>query len=247
MKSILTNPLVKSSNYAYSVLDQCETPSLAPLGGLVDSRIDELLAPESNGTYTKLIVDVHSMAENFNEVSRAFWIAFGAMLGSLQNADRVVRETDESRPTPRVWLDTSDSAGDRLLDALQRAERDLNEATGRPFLAEELVTRLKDTIEDLVETTFDLGPTDQRGRRVVSFLSEKCRLRLGNQIELRFAGIALTLYVNYRISDSHNYRHFRCSLEEARFFLAGIRALWTLSEEIRQGKRQPAGGRDSTQ
>lgn len=58
------------------------------------------------------------------------------------------------------------------------------------------------------------------------------RLTHGEELERRFASIAIHLYKSYRIPSQHDVERFACSLNEALYFFLGIRQLLELSDAI---------------
>jgi hypothetical protein len=63
------------------------------------------------------------------------------------------------------------------------------------------------------------------------------RMQSNDPLERRFASVALTLHKAYRNPVLHNFDNFKCSLDEARFFLLGVRTLLGLVDRIKGGNR----------
>ena len=103
-------------------------------------------------------------------------------------------------------------------------------------IPEDLVTRLAPTIDALAKRAWpqDFMPPGYRGE-LAGVISG--RLHSPNELDRRFASIALNLHKAYRNPTQHQMDEFRCSFEEARFFLAGVRTLVDLWKQMQEASR----------
>jgi hypothetical protein len=63
------------------------------------------------------------------------------------------------------------------------------------------------------------------------------KLQSLSELQRRFAQVALSLHNAYRNPVAHDLDNFRCSVEEARFFVAGVRVMLDLYERIASGNQ----------
>jgi hypothetical protein len=96
---------------------------------------------------------------------------------------------------------------------------------------EEVVERLGPVIESLAKRVWpqdfmpSAGYTGQKGGFVTVLRNRSGEHWRNTTFDQKFAAIALALCKQYRNPAQHGLGTFKCSFEEARFFLAGIRAL----------------------
>ena len=206
--------------------------------GRAPSLLQELLQIES-----RLIFDLENEKDvvaaqqgtipQLADARMALWLSFGEVLGVLKDEDTTTRRSDARSLVPRAFklqpIDSPDSIHDRLVDLEADYLR-------REFTPEEIVDRLGNTIEQLTQRLWpqDFMPvTDSRGKRSRPKVGTVLhgRFASGNELDRRFAAIAISLRT-YRNSAEHNRANLKCSYEEARFFLAGVRALVDLWKQI---------------
>ena len=101
-------------------------------------------------------------------------------------------------------------------------------------LPQRIVASLAPAIEAIVRRAFVFSDSGHTAREMVALLSTK--LHQGSVSERRFASVAIGLHTQYRNAATHEYERFSCGFEEARYFVAGLRVLMALCEEIAHKK-----------
>lgn len=159
-------------------------------------------------------------------------LGFGEVLGALREADMDAKREEWATHSPRTFRDLFDVKGDKVREALAAAEKELNESTYMTRLPERLIRGLGGSIEAIVRRLWPMNCASirQAGFDLAATLHEK-RSR-GTELEQRFASIAIALYKSYRNPAEHEFDSFKCSFDEAKFFLSGIRTLLQLAEQI---------------
>jgi hypothetical protein len=156
----------------------------------------------------------------------ALWLAFGAVLGTLQDADTVARMSDAQAATSRAFRLRDTDTPDVVFDRLLTMEDELNRSSD--IAPEEIVERLGLLIEALSKRVWpqDFSASATYPGELSSVLHGRASESTRNTVlDRRFATIALALLQRYRNPAQHGLGTFKCSFEEARFFLAGIRAM----------------------
>jgi hypothetical protein len=161
-------------------------------------------------------------------------IALGEVCAFLDDVDRVTKDQEWGSIRPRTFRDLFDQSGNKVRLAIQDAERRLNESDGDIAVPEQIVASLSPAIEAIVRRTFAFSDSGRSAGEMMKLLSDK--LHRGNVRERRFASIAIGLHTQYRNAATHEYESFSCNLEEARYFVAGLRALMALCERIAHEK-----------
>ena len=178
-------------------------------------------------------VDLQSY-EGFAEhaaAERKVWHAFGQLLLDLEDIDLAVKRDDYASAMPRAFVVQRDDSIDNVRRHLAAVERDLSERPETDRMPEELVIRLIHSPEALAKRAW---PNEFNGGNsrldLMSVLMPKQKSSDAN--ERRFASIALTLHKSYRNFAAHDQDQFTCTLEEARFVIAGVRALLKLQARL---------------
>jgi len=160
-------------------------------------------------------------------------VIVGELIASLRDADVAAFQKDATSATPRIFPLGRDATRDHVRGQVALIEREFNERTAIGLLPESIVVMLGNAIEAIVKNVW---PAEfARGGSRADFgrtLDEKAA-RASNDLERRFARIAQALYKNYRNPAEHQL-DFRCSYEEARLFVNGIRVLLDLGERVRR-------------
>ena len=166
----------------------------------------------------------------------AFWISLGEVLGGLRDADTEVKLTDVKSAVPRTYAIGGAESPDSVRTRLFNVERALNENPNPNHLSEDVVARLAPMIEALAKRVWPeaFTPPNWDGKLVSVYHG---KLYSSSELEERFANISLTLHKSYRNPANHDFDKFKCSFEEARFFLTGVRTLVDLWERISQGQK----------
>lgn len=175
---------------------------------------------------TEYSVNVNQAVTNARDALTALWCVFGEVLGSVRSIDVFAREMDASSITPRAFAEviTPESSFDQVHMALVNAERRLAESK-ETLLAESIIRDCGAAIEALARQLW-IRPSGIFTDGLGSQLHHK--LKSSKELERRFASIALTLYTCFRNPAQHRMDTFRCTIEEARFFVAGIRSLMSI-------------------
>jgi hypothetical protein len=159
------------------------------------------------------------------------WIAIGELLGVLRDVDVAARAEDAASDVPRAFM--KDDSPDQVEKLLRMAELDLAEKVGRAGAPEYIVSSLKDDIETLTRLVWPNNPRDSVGSRIdLPSIWHDAIKYPATELHGRFASIALTLYRCYRKPGTHERDSFRCSYDEARFVVAGVRTLVDLRNQI---------------
>lgn len=162
------------------------------------------------------------------------WLAFGDVLATLRETDRLARGADRPLPQLRAYQLHGDSSIDRVRAAVELAERELASETNPSQHPEVIVTCVAHGIEALAKRLWQNEfPTDRNAQRsLVAVLDQK--KRFANELEQRFASVAMSLYTAYRNPAIHELDQFHCTWAEAQFFISGIRVLFDISERLVQ-------------
>jgi hypothetical protein len=163
------------------------------------------------------------------EVRMALWLAFGEILGVLKDVDIVVSRADAASAVSRAFKLQPADTPDVVMDRLLGIETELNSRPDIP--PEEIVERLSPVIEALAKRVWPqdfmpaAGYRGQKGDFVTILRNRQNEIWKNSEYDRRFAHIALALCKQYRNPALHDLGTFKCSFEEARFFLAGVRTL----------------------
>jgi len=194
--------------------------------GRVSSDLAPDFLPAMNSAFLKSI--------QHHRLVHALWIALGEMCSLLDDVERVARGQEWEGIRPRTFRDLFDQSGDKVRQAIADAERSLNETSGDSDLPQRIVSSLAPAIEAIVRRTFVFSDSGHTAREMMALLSNK--LHQGSVSERKFASVAIGLHTQYRNAATHEYERFSCSFEEARYFVAGLRVLMTLCEQIAHKK-----------
>ena len=179
----------------------------------------------------------------FHLVWMNFWVAFGEVLGSLRDADDSVLRVEYALPGPReVKIHPSDSI-EVVRDFIAASEAELNKPAHSPNVPRRIVATLAPCLETLARRVwpheFSKKITDRNSGKVYSpglrsVLTSVYKNSDDHTDAYRFASTSLNVYELYRCAASHDLDSFQCSFEEARYVLAAIRMLLTLSEKLKK-------------
>lgn len=158
----------------------------------------------------------------------------------MRETDAATAGKDKPLPPLRAYQLKGDSWVDRVRAALQLAERELASEANAGQQPEIVVTCVAHGIEALARRLWasDFATGDDARRSLVAILDHK-RKFAKNDLEQRFATLALSLYTAYRKPAIHDPDKFRCTWAEAHFFVSGMRVLFDISERLVQ--QTPAG------
>lgn len=157
------------------------------------------------------------------------WLAFGEVLGVLRDSDRDFEAADSAAAISRTLQVLPSDSADEIHQRLLKVESDFNNDRARP---EEIVTLLAPTIEALAKRVWPRDFSESSWRGELSAVLHG-KLHSAAPLDVRFASIAITLHKAYRNMALHDLDSFRCSFEEARFFLAGVRTLVDLLRRMK--------------
>ncbi len=163
----------------------------------------------------------------------AAWLAFGDVLGTFRETDRLTAGKDRPLPSLRAYQLCGDSSVDKIRAALQLSEQELANESDANHHPENVIAAVANGIEGLARRVWpdDIPKGDARKGKLVGVLHDKRRDE-SNQLERRFANLALTLYNEYRKPAHHDLDSFQCTWAEARFFVSGMRVLFDISERL---------------
>lgn len=159
------------------------------------------------------------------------WLAFGELLGVLRDADSEAGIADATSMTPRAFQLFPADSPDMVRNRLILVEQELSSRADVD--PQGIVDYLSPAIEGLAKRIWqqDFIAMGRKGDLVSLYYGKIAR---GTELEQRFAGISLVLLKQYRNPGQHNFEAFRCSVEEARFFVAGMRTLVDLWDRIQR-------------
>ncbi len=161
-----------------------------------------------------------------NRLQMDCWIAVGEILGILREIDGASELSDKF--LARANIQVTDSP-DMIEKCLRLAEWNLSQKTGKEGAPEFVIFATSNAIEAITKLVW---PNEDFGKGgLAAFFTKKISERQGDLHE-RFAFIARLLHLSYRNRGEHEMSDFRCSYEEARFFVAGLRALLDISRQI---------------
>lgn len=181
--------------------------------------------------------EVRAYFERWSHASAAAWLAFGDVVGVLREVDRATLGKDRSLPSLRAFQLRADSSSDAVRAAICLAERELADERNPDHQPKNIVASISHGIEALTKRLWAKDfPTDRDGRRgLLTVLSEKQRSE--DALEARFGAVARTLYITYRNPICHDFDAYNCTWADARFFVAGMRLLFDISEQLVQQRR----------
>lgn len=170
-----------------------------------------------------------------SQTQHAVWLAFSQLARVVNDADLLPRTRDAASHVPRTFRTIGPAGTDAIRRDVMRAEGLLSAATVDELTPAEVVRQFAGAIETLVRRTWpdDFEGAGNRPDSLCSVLHAKLQTEARDSTARRFASVALTLHTNYRNPSIHRVDEFRCSIQEARMFVAGIRALIEISDEIR--------------
>jgi hypothetical protein len=215
LERLVANPLVKRSAYAGLCLEGCSLPKI-------------VWCPEQVGFEMRR----RDAIQHASRIRMRIWLALGEVLGFLRDADNVARAAEWASAAPRTFRELFDASGDKVRNAIRDAERALSVETGGEDVAARVIGMLVHGIEALAKRTWPIpcsGSQQSQNTLVQELMSKR---QSGREHEQRFADIAITLYKRYRNPFVHEFEKFRCSFNEARFFVSGMRTLLELSDRI---------------
>ena len=227
-ESMLDKALVRQSQFAASKLRQIKDhPPRFVKRWTSQTRTDTGTWVPAPDLYEECVFQ--ALQESKHSQCAAF-LAIGEILGALRDADLAAKEVDWGASTPRAFKVFKSDNSDRVRLILHQVERDLSEKTTPTLVPEDCVGRLGNAIECLTKRLWHNEFSTGYNGELPNVLHGK--MQSPSDIERRFASLALTLYKCYRNPSSHDLDAFRCSLEEARFFVASIRVMLDLYEHI---------------
>ena len=150
--------------------------------------------------------------------------AIATLIGALAQLD------DREAAFGEFTIEPNDTPH-KVRKKLARVEKQLSKAPFDHDVPDDAVARLSCAPENLSK---QMWPEEFKNAKpsLKSVLTNK--LYLSNTVESRFASIALTVYLSYRNPSQHDPDQFDCSMDEARFYAAAIRALLDLWERSRE-------------
>lgn len=148
----------------------------------------------------------------------------------------VVTETDAFSAAPRAFQLVADDTPDSLIAQIQIVEKDV--AGSRNADPKDLILRLSPLVEGITRRIWANDFRSGADVSLASLLGDKLSNRSNSSpLEHRFARIARCLHLSYRNPMQHRFDDFHCSFDEARFFVAGVRALVDLWRQIESDRR----------
>ena len=213
LQDLVVSSLVKRSMYAERCLADC---SLPPLAWSWQNDVFE--------------TNHDAAIQHVNRSRMKLWLAFGELLGFLRDADSLARSAEWTSAAPRSFRELFDASGDKVRNAIRDAELVLSTDTSENVAAK-TVGMLANGIEALAKRIWSIqSSSSQQTQTLMQELMSK--RQSGSEDEQRFASIAITLYKSYRNPVVHEFDKFQCSVNEARFFVLGMRTLLELSDRI---------------
>lgn len=181
--------------------------------------------------------EVRAYFERWSHASAAAWLAFGDVVGVLREVDLATLGKDCSLPSLRAFQLRADSSSDAVRAAICLAERELADERNSDHQPKNIVASISHGIEALTKRLWAKDfPTDRDGHRgLLTVLGEKQRSE--DALEARLGAVARTLYITYRNPICHDFDAYSCTWADARFFVAGMRLLLDISEQLVQQRR----------
>ncbi|MHB8970040.1 MAG: hypothetical protein ACYC3X_10230 [Pirellulaceae bacterium] len=169
----------------------------------------------------------------------ALSFVMGELVGTMREADDEAFQKDAASPMPRLFMMSPQASLDRIRGQVYSVQQAISDRAALKLSPENVVAFAANVIEGL---TKDLWPDSfTHGSRENGFPDAVHKYRRnGNELEKRFAQVALTLYDRYRNPAIREIATFRCSWEETTFFFSGIRALLDLRDRLKKEKGYPA-------
>ncbi len=192
-------------------------------------EIDRLEDPSSFDVDTS---DRDIFIDFARRTSNSLAFALGDVLATFRSADLTSGPPAFTAPSLRQFQLRGDSSEDRVHAAIALAEAQLSKP--EEFHAVNVLGSIVNGIEALTKRLWaEELPADRSERRgLVVLLNSK--QHSGTEREQRFASIALMLYKAYRNPVQHDLDSVRCTWNEVRFFVSGMRVLLELYEELKQ-------------
>ena len=225
LEKLLTMKLMRRDSISTNALRHC-TQTAKRLRDGVPSDLAPDFLPGLSSAFLK--------ATQHYRLVHALWMALGELCSVLDDVERVARDQEWGGVKPRTFRDLFDQSGDKVRQAIADAERGLNECSGDSDLPQRIVVSLAPAIEAIVRRAFVFSDSGHTAREMMALLSTK--LHHGSVSERRFASVAIGLHTQYRNAATHEYERFSCSFEEARYFVAGLRVLMALCDQIAHRK-----------
>lgn len=178
-------------------------------------------------------IDICEYFDELWNLRTKVWCTIGFTLGALRDADIEHQTADAARITPRAFqcIVNRNASIDEIADAINRWDR-LTSDVGTDIHPKDVITGLSACIEVLVQRCWrneiDKSPYTSNFSRL---LGQK--LKSIDNLEQKFAQIAMTFYRQYRNPAQHEFESFACAWHEARLFIMAMKTLLELSREIR--------------
>lgn len=219
VNSLLSSDLVKLCRHAESLLRDLLKTGNVPKFDMSQSKDLRRFFPEQVRTIPQVA-----------QARTVLWLSFGEVLGVLRDADQEISQVDALAINSRTFPLHASDTPDRVLERLLKIEIDFNSNPSQP--PEEVINILGSAIEGLSRRAWptEFSKTANYKSSFTAILHN--RMTSPSNLDRRFASIAMTLYKQYRCPQEHDMDGFHCSIEEARFYFAGVRALIELWKQI---------------
>lgn len=174
----------------------------------------------------------HATLPAVDRLLPSVWVALGEILAMFRDLDQDVMIKDSANITPRAFISDSDDSPEKLRRNLAFWESAL---AGGMVDYEQVVPGLSVAIESLAKRLWQKEyqlSSKNRNTGLSGLLKDKFLNSTSLVAERRFASLAFSLYKGYRNEAVHEMESFEISLAEARYFVAGIRALLDLFDSI---------------
>ncbi|HEX5444516.1 MAG TPA: hypothetical protein VFW87_11825 [Pirellulales bacterium] len=181
--------------------------------------------------------DVAEELRNLSAVRDAVWLAFGEILHGAEGAPEA--PATPRLPAPemlRIVRLKEESTPEKVRGTLLYFQEMFEKGDVSVFPAQ-VIFCLSGAIKALVRRVWGEKFTETHPEPKVSTVLQE-RLQHGDDLERRFASLAMHLYKAYRIPSQHEFERFECSLAEALHFFLGIRILLEFSDAIEGGGRR---------
>lgn len=147
------------------------------------------------------------------------WTAWGTVLGAMRESDEAEHQRHVGAGTHRLMKSVGFATAKALAEQLDESARQLASGVCKPKLA---VLTLSNAIEFLVKARW---PRYAKSREFSVNRILHDQIRSPDEMDRRFAQIAMALHNCYRNRVVHEWDSFDCTHQEAVLFLDGIRVL----------------------
>jgi hypothetical protein len=213
LEGVIASRLVQRSMYARQCLADCTLPVLVAY----HSSTEDCHLPDHHPIFIGASHDSifksqqYFATESANRSRAMLWLAFGELLGFLRDVDSLAKAAEWTSAAPPSFRELFDPSGDKVRDAICKAELILSTDTSKSAAAT-AVGMVSNGIEALAKRIWPIQSSRSQQSRSPWMEELMFKRNSGTEDEQRFASIAITLYKSYRNDNEHELDKFRCSV-----------------------------------